>query len=204
MKNRLFNIKWMPILILGLSLLSSMGLWAQQTGVNKKDPNKTLDIDGDARIRTIKPITGLPKSADVAMLMYLPTEGNLLQKAASADVIASSGLLSQGSTQITIGTKAARIDYNGFETLNANAPYTFSVLYVVGKGFVILQDVVIGGMATGYLTIINSNTLQVTINRNSGTISNNSFIILLVAGSPGQAVIRTGITGTCKVTPILD
>lgn len=114
-----------------------------QVGILTTSPTRSLDVNGDARVRVLSDIL-MP---NVSQVLVTNISG-LLQKAIPIDVLYSSGLYNRNAgsnnywTGIYVGSKACRLDFTG-RIADYATDFTFSVLYKIGTGFqMISQNVV--------------------------------------------------------------
>lgn len=128
---------------LTILFLTMMGISMNaQVGILTTSPTRTLDVNGDVRVRVLSDVL-MP---NVSQMLVTDTSG-LLQKATPIDVLYSSGLYTRASSNnnwsgIYVGSKACRLDFTG-RIADYSVDFTFSVLYKIGTGFqVISQNVV--------------------------------------------------------------
>ncbi|MET3037783.1 hypothetical protein ABXT08_16925 [Chryseobacterium sp. NRRL B-14859] len=117
-----------------MTILLSFSAYSQ-IGVNTSTPTKSLDVNGELRVRTL-PTQVAP---NISKLLTSDTIGNILA-ATPLDAMYSSGLITKGHmvwNNILVGAKSARLDFTGRIALSAT-DFTFSVFYDVGAGFTIL------------------------------------------------------------------
>lgn len=136
-----------------------------QVGINTTAPTKSLDVNGDTRIRTLQD----QSEPGISYVVVSDANGNLF-RATPKDILFSSGLYTAGHlnwNNVLTGAKGTRLDFSGRVALSAQ-DFTFSVFYDIGTGFTVIS-------ATGAtITSVNATNLNVNV---SGTSYNLAFTL---------------------------
>ncbi|MDN3692874.1 hypothetical protein QWZ06_11575 [Chryseobacterium tructae] len=161
----------MKIYFLMTTLLSLSAY--SQIGVNTTTPTKSLDVNGELRVR-ILPNQSAP---NVTKLITSDTNGNI-QETTPLDAMYSSGLITKGHmtwNNILVGAKSARLDFTGRVAANLTN-FTCSLFYQIGSGFTVLSSssnvVVAANNATSFRITSGGTTYILTFSVNSNGYAN--------------------------------
>ncbi|WP_160137316.1 hypothetical protein [Chryseobacterium sp. c4a] len=150
-----------------MTTLLSLSAYSQ-VGVNTTTPTKSLDVNGELRVRTI-PNQVAP---NVTKMITSDANGNI-QGSTPLDAMYSSGLITKGHmtwNNILVGAKSTKLDFTGRLAL-ASTNFTFSVFYEVGSGFTVLSSspnvTVTANNATSLRISAGGSTYILTFNVNS-------------------------------------
>lgn len=182
----------MKINILILNVLIP-GCLLSQVGINTTNPTKTLDVNGEVRIRTLNNVS-LP---NVMYLVAADSQGNL-SRATPFDTMYSSGIYVSSITNnqwsnIRMSTKGTRLDFVGRAAMGSGIDFTFSVFYDYGAGFSIISSPVIEGGSSINVSGISATSFRVSIT--SGATTENFLFTISAPSSDLSNIVVSNING---------
>lgn len=139
---------------------------AAQVGINTTTPTKTLDVNGEMRVRTMLSSPQLPNAVSVVSL----DANNVLQNSTAFDVLFSSTVYVKQTSpnnwnNIHFGGRVTRLDFVGQASVAGNSTgLVFSLFYDIGSGFKTIETPVASGTSSVSIIPVNSTTFNIIIN----------------------------------------